>query len=211
VTPEQNGPVLFATSLRSFGPERLAELLRRRPELLAPAPPGSFAELVARLRHPALILTAVQRLDLPTLQVAEVLAALGDRADRASLLALMGIGSDDERVPAVDRALATLREQVLTEPGPGCRPLPELRELWGTPLGLAEGVEILAGTCTADRLREVIRQHGEPPANRKADLIARVVAILSDPDRVRALVARAPRALAGQLLDHAHGRTTKEY
>jgi hypothetical protein len=202
----QNDLVLSSATLRSLGPAGLADLLRLRPEVLDPSPPGSLQELSARLRHPTLVHHALQRLDLPTLQVAEALAALGDRADRKRLLGLLGVDQDDDRRAAVERALGTLRAHALLQSDTGCRLLPEARDLWLAPLALGPDLETLAVVRPADHLRAVLHALGEPLPTRKAELISRVVTVLGDPDRVRRLLHDAPPGLAEQLIEVAHGR-----
>jgi hypothetical protein len=226
--------MLSVSALRALGPDGLADLLRARPEALAPTPPRSLQELSARLRHPVILAATVQRWNLPTLQVSEVLAALGRHADRPRLLALLGICPDDPRLPAVDRALAVLAAHGILRTGGadgpqagletdllGCpeadldrqpyRLALEISTLWPQPLGLNDDVASLAEERTADDLRAVLRNHGEPLRQRKPDLVAGVVKVLSNADRVRHLLSDAPPGLADHLLDIAHGRSQLQY
>jgi hypothetical protein len=206
--------------LRALGPEGLSRLLRLRPEIGIP-PPRSLQELEARTRHPGLLKIALHRLNVPALQVAEALAALGSRADRARLAALLGTGRDGSPgrtggggLTALDRSLATLRDHFLLEPGPdgACSPLlPELRDLWARPLGLAEPLEALAPTRSVEELRSVLRFLAEPAPAHKPELVSRVVAALSDADRVRRLLGGAPAGLAERLVNIAHGREEISY
>lgn len=201
----QNGAMLTPTALRLLGPDELADLLRRRPDVLAPVPPRSLAELVARLTHPVNLRAALQGLSLPTLQVAEVLAALGETADRARLDALLGIAPGDPLSGSVERALDELRERFLIVGG--YRLLPQVREQWAAPLGLDADVESFATSSTVDDLRAFLANLDVPrAAGRKAELVARLVGFLGDGDNVRQLVASAPPGLAEQLRAVAHGR-----
>src|SRR5258705_5080017 len=99
--------------LRELGEHRLVELLRLRPDAADPAL-KSLGQLAERLADPMSVVAALRRLDLPTLQVAEAIAALGGRTDRAALDRLLGV-TDGE---PVDRAIAALtgRALVLGEP-----------------------------------------------------------------------------------------------
>ncbi|MDQ1289893.1 MAG: hypothetical protein QG622_3459, partial [Actinomycetota bacterium] len=149
--------VIELSALRSLGHDGLAELLRLRPELLEPRPPASLRELQGRLNHPLITLAAVRRLDLPTLQVLQVLCALRGRATRKEALPLLGSGpgnaagtadtSATDRVAALDRAIATLRARgllaTLTDEGDAA-PSSVVQSLWPRPLGLSEDVETLA-------------------------------------------------------------------
>jgi hypothetical protein len=101
-----------AAWLRGLGADGLAALLRRRPEALAPPVPTSLAEMSERLAAPGSVVAALRRLNRPTLQVAEVIAALGGHAEPARLDRLLGATSPRSRA-AVTGALNTLREHAL--------------------------------------------------------------------------------------------------
>src|SRR5436190_17427118 len=149
-----------AAALRELGESGLVELLRRRPDLLAPPAPESLADLAERLTMPAGVVGALRRQDRPALQVAEAIAALGGRAPRATLDHLLGVAGPAARpasVPAagpatepaigpvtglaagpdaVDRALSRLREHGLLLPGPDPALVDAARLAWPHPLGL---------------------------------------------------------------------------
>jgi hypothetical protein len=86
-----------AAWLRGLGVDGLAALLRRRPEALAPPVPTSLTEMSERLAAPGAVVAAMRRLNRPTLQVAEVIAALGGHAERARLDRLPGATSPRSR------------------------------------------------------------------------------------------------------------------
>jgi hypothetical protein len=202
--------MLTPSLLRGLGPDALAVLLRRRPDLLSPVPPKSLAELVARLTHPVCLATALEGLSRPALDVAQALAALGPAADRARLDILLGIPPDDPRAVAVTQALTELSDRLLL--AEECRLLPQLREHWRTPLGLGDDVATLATGSTAEDLKAVLRAVAPPlTVTRKADLVARLVTVLGDGERVRELVRSAPPGLAEQLVDVAFGRRRPDY
>src|SRR3954447_23607874 len=97
--PVKNGSVTARHPLRRLTPDAVTELLRSRPELLEVQPPGSLGELWARLCHPPLIRRALEKLDRPTLRVAGVLAAFGERPDpartrRAQIAGVLGVALD---------------------------------------------------------------------------------------------------------------------
>jgi hypothetical protein len=202
--------MLTPSLLRGLGPDGLAVLLRRRPDLLSPVPPKSLAELIARLTHPVGLATALEGLSQPALDVAQALAALGPAADRARLDTLLGIPPDDPRAGAVTQALTELRDRLLL--AEKCRLLPQLREHWRAPLGLGDDVATLATGSTVEDLLAVLRSVAPPvTATRKADLIARLVTALGDGERVRELVRSAPPGLAEKLVDVAFGRRQPDY
>lgn len=185
--------MIDARQLRELGPDGLTGLLARRADVLAPAPPQSLSDLADRLTSPPSVVTALRTLDLPTLQVAEAMAALGQRTDRAALDQLLGRAGDD---PApVDRALAALAEHaLLLETGPGLALVPAARAAWPRPLSLGPPVGAgLDQLYTLDELRVIAGHLGSPAAKgRKAEVIEALVSLFRDPDRVRDLVARQP-------------------
>lgn len=206
--------------LRELGEDGLAELLRLRPDTCVAPVPASLAELAERLATPASVVAALRRLDLPTIQVAEAIAALGGRAGQPELDRLLGVGSDGERhdgtAPddragahgtggsdehgggrrvAVRRALDTLRRHGLLSPGKVPLLEPAATRAWPAPLGLGPPVAEALGFHTADELRALARNLGVPATGRKAEVHAAVAGALSDPQRVRAVVGGAPAAV----------------
>src|SRR5258705_11692269 len=89
--------------LRELGEHRLVELLRQRPDAADPAL-KSLGQLAARLADPMSIVAALRRLDLPTLQVAEAIAALGGHTDRPAVDRQLGATGTRR----VDRAIDAL-------------------------------------------------------------------------------------------------------
>jgi hypothetical protein len=115
--------------LRRLGDERLAGVLGRRPEAATPAP-ASLAELAVRLSEPATVVAALRRLVLPSVQVAETLAARRCIIERPDLDRLLG-ASDPGVLAAVDRALADLTEHgLLTADGDTLTLIPTVRLAW---------------------------------------------------------------------------------
>ncbi|WP_173040909.1 helicase-associated domain-containing protein [Phytohabitans flavus] len=179
----------------------MTDLLRRRPEGLAVPQPVSLSELAERLATPAATVAALRRLDRPTLQVAEALAALGGRAERPVLDQLLGAGTASGRAD-VTRALDTLRANALVLDDAAPRLVPAAAAAWPRPLGLGDPVAAGLVYRTADQLRTMARHLGIRPAGRKADILDQVLACLRDGERVLALVAGAP-ADARDLLEKA--------
>ncbi|MGF1647374.1 MAG: helicase-associated domain-containing protein [Kineosporiaceae bacterium] len=178
-----------ASDLRGLGPEGLADLLERRPDVAGPVMPLSLAEVAARLAQPRSQLLAVQRLDTPAVQVAEALAHLGPDADRAVLVRFLHL-ADPDGLAALDRCLAMLAAFGLLGAGGGLAP--GLAQEWRRPYGLGPRLAEVLSQWTVDRLRAVLVTWGEPTAGRKADLVSRLAAVLADADRVGAALAEAP-------------------
>lgn len=189
--------MLDAEWLRNLGDEGLAALLRRRPEVLAPPAPMSLTELAERLNTSGSVLTTLRRLDRPTLQVSEAIAALGGRADRAGLDQLFGVADENggrDRAAAITRAVEILRDSALLETEPTLRLVPAAHAAWPNPLGLGIPAADIMPRYTVDDLRVLARNLGLRPASRKSDILAQVLAALADADRVRRIVAGAPAA-----------------
>src|SRR5438105_3262996 len=93
------GPVLAVEALEALGPDGVAELLRLRPDL-ARARTTSMAELARRAVSPSSVALALRLFDLPTLQVAETLAAIRDTPGGPGLHRLLGITEGDAGAPA---------------------------------------------------------------------------------------------------------------
>jgi hypothetical protein len=176
--------------LRRLGEEGLTALLERRPEVFDVLPPSSLSELADLLTKPWSVVTAMRRLDRPTLQVAEAIAALGGETDRAALDRLLGVPQRC-RAEDVERALSTLRDHALLD-GPELCLLEAARHAWPQPLGLGVPSAMVLTGQTAGELKVLARNLGLKPPARKADMFAAVLAALRDPARVRSVVATAP-------------------
>jgi len=196
--------VVTAAWLRRLGEDGLTDLLRRRPEVLAVPPPVSLGELAERLATPAATVAALRRLDRPTLQVAEALAALGGQAERPVLDQLLGAGTASGRAD-VTRALDTLRANALVLDDAAPQLVPAAAAAWPRPLGLGDPVAAGLVYRTADQLRTMARHLGIRPAGRKADILDQVLACLRDGERILALVAGAPAGVRDLLEKAAAG------
>jgi hypothetical protein len=176
--------------LRRLGGDGLAALLRHRPEALAAPAPSSLVELAERLDTPGSVLAALRRLDRPTLQVAEAIAALGGRTDRTALDRLLNPANRE----AVSCALDALRASALLIGIDTLDLVSAARAAWPRPLGLGPPVAQVLAFHTAGSLRALARNLGiRPPATRKAELLAQVSTALHDSDTVRAVASHAPQ------------------
>ncbi len=198
--------------LGSLDAAQLAALLERRPDVRHGIAPRNLAHLAERLEHPESIANVLRRVPLPLLQAAEAVQALGERANLAELSGLLqsdGAGHD----AAVDAVVAQLREHGLAWPGLGLRiQVPAgLGEVFPDPLGLSAPLRRLLPALTAAELRGVLLALGEhKPPTKRGDLEDALARCLSDPDRVRAVVAQAPAEVAEHLQSMAIRDTTDE-
>jgi hypothetical protein len=187
-----------------LGADGLADLLRRRPDAMAVPVPVSLGELAERLSTSRSAVAVLRRLNRPTLQVAEALAALGGRAERPVLDRLLGAATANLRAE-VTRALDTLRGNALLLDDAEPHLEPTAGTAWPRPLGLGSPVASGLAYSTAEQLRTVARNIGIKPAGRKADILDQVLTFLCDPDRVRAVVANAPADARALLATAAAG------
>ncbi len=195
--------------LKQLGAEGRAFLLRLRPDLADP-PPASLRELALRAVQPGSLSLALRAFDTPTMQVTEVLAALGESADRRRLEQLLGIApgrEGDAGRAAVARAADTLRLYLFAQPGEEFRLLPEIVRAWPRPLGLDVRLDEVLPDLTADRLRSALRALGVPTTTtRKADLVTALTGALIDRPLIGRALAAADRATRERVVEAAFGR-----
>jgi hypothetical protein len=175
--------------LASLPAERLAKLLARRPEALAPPVPLNLSEVAHRLQSRVGVAGALQAAPLPAVQVLEAVRAF-DCADRASLAQVLGLPLDDLDAPMAVLAEAALAWEVdgrIELPGP-------LRDGLRHPLGLGPPVRLLLEPLAATELRAIAGALGLPNKPRKQEVLQAICAVLEDGAAVRALVAAAPAA-----------------
>ncbi|MFD8750433.1 helicase C-terminal domain-containing protein [Kitasatospora sp. NPDC059577] len=191
----------LATWLRGLGAPELERVLAARPDAVSAPEPRSIGELADRLQRPASVALALPRLVLPYLQVAEALAALTPTS--RDVLAGLLDAADGERTHDLDAVLEALADRALVWPdGNGLlRMAAPLRQAWESPLGLdASLAQLLANTASAELGRMLAALGIKPTGNNKQNRLAALIDHHSDPDRVAALVAKAPAA-ARKLLE----------
>ncbi|WP_329585023.1 helicase-associated domain-containing protein [Kitasatospora sp. NBC_01250] len=194
----------LAAWLRDLDPAALERVLAARPDAASAPEPRSAGELADRLQRPASVALALPRLVLPHLQVAEALAALAP-ASRDSLGSLLD-ADDGERARALEAALEGLADRALVWPdGDGLlHMVAPLRQAWDTPLGLdAPLARLLAGTNSDELGRMVAALRIKPSGHTKQKRLAALIDHHGDPERVAALVAKAPAAARKLLERHA--------
>ncbi|MGW2678314.1 helicase C-terminal domain-containing protein [Streptomyces sp. NPDC001436] len=185
----------LATWLGGLDGRRLARVLEARRDAASPPEPRSMGELADRLQRPGSVALALPRLALPHLQVAEALAALRTPASRDDLAELLG-AAEDGTTRDLEAVLEALADQALVWPdGAGkLRMAGPLRQAWDAPLGLDGDLEELLSGTTSDELRAMLTALGIKPPGSKAQRLAALVEHHSDPERILAVVAKAPAA-----------------
>ncbi|NHC46887.1 helicase-associated domain-containing protein [Motilibacter aurantiacus] len=174
----------LADDLRARDDAALAELLRTRPDLLGPVPPDLGA-LGARAAGGPSVARALDRLDLATLQVVDVLCTLPEPTDEAAVSARWGA---DAAAP-----LATLRTQALVWGADGEERLVRgVRDLVREPAGLGPPVVSLLTSVAPSAVARIaaaydIRSSGDPVTDATA-----VAEKLADATALDALLATAP-------------------
>ncbi|RCG28123.1 DNA-binding protein [Streptomyces diacarni] len=203
------GPRTLAEDLRSRDDAALSALLRARPDLLSPVP-GDLTQLATRAGTRASVVRALERLDRFALQTAEALAVApegpagspgaGPAGTATTEELLSALLPGDEAAARLPHALAELRARALVW-GPPRRPrlVRTARELLTSPsptgLGptLAEAVAA-AGSAkpSPSRLQEALAHAGLPATHDPVSALSALAALFGDPERMSALLARAP-------------------
>jgi len=186
--------MIDADYLRGLGGTKLARLLELRPDLLFAPAVESLGELAERLATIGSVISALRRLDRPTLQAAEAAAALGGDVDRSVLARLLGNPAPE----ALDAALRTLADHALVADdalvADGARIIlvPLARSAFGRPLGLGIPLAEALDRRTATELKVFARNLMVSGGNRKTDILAAIIAALRDANHVNTLVDAAP-------------------
>lgn len=192
---------VFADALRGRGPLAPTRLVPRH-GLETFAPPRSRAALAALAASRPGVVAAVSSLDWFHLRLLAVALVHDGVLTRAVAEAEVGTSLLDR----VEQAADLLAERLLVVSGDGSDQganvlftvLPGVADVLGLPgIRLADGVEPI----TSDMIATALRLLGEPvTATRKADRVASLRAVLSDPDRIAA-VRRAMPPASAEILD----------
>ena len=190
-SPPRRGPRSLAEDLRSRTDEQIAALLLARPELAAPVPADTTA-LAARASTRAATARAVDDLDVPALQVLEVLAALSapGRAPVTPDDLARACGADLADVAPV---LERLRALALVWGAPDAPvPLRAAADLLGpTPAGLGPSL-VEAMPRSPSRVAAVAADLDLPPSGDPEAALRSIAALVGDAQRLEALLADAP-------------------
>src|SRR4051812_8836291 len=189
-------PRSLTDELRSRPDEALAALLRDRPDLAVPLPPDLSA-LGVRAASRLSVQRALDSLDAPALQVAEVLAVLPEPAAPAQVSRVWGAAA----APVLDR----LRELALVWGAPrGSRGAVRLvraaRDVLGPwPAGLGPPLADALGRRSPQRLADLLEDLDLPPSGDPETALARLAEHLGRPDVVSSLMATAPEGVRALL------------
>ncbi len=158
-------------------------------------------ESAERLLRPGSVALVLPQLPLPCLQVAEALAALGASQSRGALARALG-ATAPTAARELDAVLEALADHTLVWPdGDGnLHMAAPLRQAWDAPLGLDAPLEELLEGVTSEELRGMLVALGTKPPGTRQQRTAAVLEHHGDPQRVAAVIAKAPSA-ARQLLE----------
>ncbi|MEU4692409.1 helicase-associated domain-containing protein [Actinoplanes sp. NPDC023714] len=174
----------LAAHLRGLNRSQLIALIAAR-AVTEPAP-ASLEQLAAHLLRPESITSGLETCTLPELQLAELIATLGDRWSVDRLAGLLCVPADD---PDLAGVLSSLFTKGLVWPGGGAH----LRAAWPHPFGLGPGAADLLAQLSVTQVRMIAERVGAPLTGRsKQVLISDVADWLAVPENVRDLVMRAP-------------------
>jgi Helicase conserved C-terminal domain len=188
-------PRSLTEELRSRSDEELAALLRDRPDLAVPLPPDLSA-LGVRAAGRLSVQRALDSLDAPALQVAEVLAVLPEPAAPAQVTRTWGAPAG----PVLDRLRALA---LVWGPPRALRLVRAARDVLGPwPAGLGPPIADALGRRSPQRLADLLEDLGLPGTGDPETALERLAEHLGRPDVVADLLARAPdgvRALLDRL------------
>ena len=189
--------------LASLDEQTFADVLSRRPDVLAEPGPRTLPELAVMLEHPYSVVAILRESPLPVLQVTEAIQALGGRCRRERLTDLLTPEQEDGEGHQrdVQAALALLADRALVWEAPDGTLVAAagLAGCHSQPLGLGPPLHRLLDAATTDTLHLLLLNLGRPL--RKTKLLNRgdLENQLSDVDVVLGLLASAPPAVATEL------------
>jgi hypothetical protein len=183
-------PELHVGQLGALSEEQLGRLLVLRPDLAEPTP-ASLAELEERCLELPSVYRALMGADVLVLQLAQILTLMGEK--HAALSDVRQLVGD---VPELDveRGLRWLEDHHLIVRLPNGEACVHAGLLMiRSPAALGPPAASLVDELSVTDLRFILTTLGDKPkATRKSDLVKQLLIIVTDPDRVRDLVAGAP-------------------
>lgn len=201
--------MLAVAALEALGESGVADLVRLRPDLARPEA-RSLRELAQRAVDPMSLSIALRSFDVPTLQAAEALAALGTTADREALEDLLGLPPGDPvraAREALQGALDTLRRYLFLQARDEPRLLPEIVTAWPEPLGFGPPAAQLLAAMPVTSLRQGLKALGvQTDKALKADLVDVLASALGDAALLRKTLDQAPPAIGERVRQAAFGQ-----
>lgn len=179
----------LAATLSAFDDARLARFLALRPDLATPAP-RDWSVLASRAGAWASARDAYRAIDRAGARVVEALCLLPEPAPLSEVAALLQVPPDDADLRD---ALARLEDRALAFPvgDTHVRLLPALRQL-DYPAGLGPPLASMLVTLTGPALEQMAVRLGIKPGKVMAQTRDLIIAALSDPAGLTALVDAAP-------------------
>lgn len=187
-------PGTLVDFLTSRSPEQLAALLRCRPDATWGAPIAGLTDLAERLIGSMSLRRALQTVPEPCLQLCHAIVALGPSTTMPTLMALL---PDSDEPADRDAAVLAFLDQlqdlaVVWFDGDRLRHDPALTELIPRPMGLGLCVSLWLERLGRADVAGMAGACGLPTSGSAAVVVGRLVALFTDPARVRTLLADAP-------------------
>ena len=188
--------------LTALDEDRLARVLANRPDAIAAPWPRRLDALAHRLTNGFALMEVMRSLPLPPLEILQGCLVIGGRPTEDELARFLGV-STSEVIPWLDR----LYDHALAWPAPDGRiDLAEaVAQWWTAPCGLGEPLAAYLDSwmLNTEALRRLCRNLDLPYQGGKRQVSVRIIALLSDSERLAALVEQAPDGTMEMLDDFA--------
>lgn len=192
----------FADYLSGLGEASLTALFQARPDVLVEPVPRGFSQLAQRLGGAESLAAALRTANRDTVIVGQAVAALGSSATVSGLARLLSASEQ-----AVRNGVAELCGRGLAWDSSGIVFLLERLEAhWLAEIGGGRPVAKIAGSVLAENLRAAVGAFGPVPDGlRKADLTARLSAIMADLPLLAKVIAELPKSAKNRLGEYRSG------
>lgn len=198
--------------LTSRTPAELAVVLRHRPDVRRGSPIAGMQDLADRMNRPDSVLQALHRLVVPSVQVLHALLLSGPRPLPRKVVQLLEPAdrSPQEQLDALMEAIDQLQQHALAwyRPDGTVTVEPSIRHFISRPLAIGISVTTHLANCSRHDVGAMCTAWRLPARGSRAGQIARLEAVLTDHDRVRAAVAGAPGAVRARLEQLADAQAT---
>lgn len=177
--------------LTTLDEDRLARILANRRDAIVAPWPRRMDALAVRLTDDLAVMEVMRRLPLPPLELLQACLVVGGRPAEDDLARFLGVRTA-EVIPWLDH----LYDHALAWPGPDGRiNLAPAVARWSTaPCGLGDPLDAYLDSwrLSPEGLRRICRNLRLPAQGGKRQMAARISALLSDSERLGALLSRAP-------------------